>query len=167
MREQAIGHPGQPAGASVKPALSRARRRYIMSLPAPRVVAAVSSCIRPRILAVLAGCELCFVSTGTELVRALHAAPCGLLMVEVHFDESAAAAALRCALACDASIPVVCVRDVPGAKPAYAALNALRMAFGSVGARDFIELWEHPDDMAGNARVRARLEPHLQAISVS
>jgi hypothetical protein len=138
-----------------------------MPSPAPRVVAAVSSGIRTRILAILADCELCFVSTGTELVRALDAAPCALLMVEVHFDESAAAAALRCALACDASFPVVCVRDVPGAKPAHAALNALRMAFGSVGARDFIELWEHPEDEAGNARVRARLERHLQPISVS
>ena len=130
-------------------------------------MAAVSSGIRPRILAILADCEMCFVSTGTELVRALDAAPCALLMVEVHFDESAAAAALRCALACDASFPIVCVRDVPGAKPAHAALNALRMAFGSVGARDFIDLWQHPDDEAGNARVRARLEPHLQAISVA
>src|SRR5687767_1225438 len=138
-----------------------------MPSPVPRVVAAVSSCIRPRIVAVLSGCEVCFVSTGTELVRALDAAPCALLMVEVHFDESAAAAALRCALACEASFPVVCVRDVPGAKPAHAALNVLRLAFGSVGARDFIELWEHPDDEAGNARVRSRLERHLQAISVS
>jgi len=138
-----------------------------MPSPAPRVVAAVSSCIRPRILAVLSGCELCFVSTGTELVRALDAAPCTLLMVEVHFDESAAAAALRCVLACGGSFPVVCVRDVPGAKPAHAALNALHLAFGSVGARDFIELWQHPDDEAGNARVRTRLERHLQAISAS
>ena len=138
-----------------------------MRLPAPRVVAAVSSGIRPRILAVLAGCELCFVSSGSELVSALGAAPCGLLIVEVHFDESAAAAALRCALACEASFPVVCVRDVLGAKPAHAALNALRMALGSIGAPEFIELWEHPNDEAGNARVRARLEPHLQAISAS
>ena len=138
-----------------------------MSLPAPRVVAAVSSCIRPRILAVLTGCEVCFVSTGTQLVRALDAAPCALLMVEVHFDESAAAAALRCVLACKGNFPVVCVRDVPGAKPAHAALNALRMAFGSVGARDFIELWEHPENEAGNALVRARLERHLQPISFS
>ena len=138
-----------------------------MRLPAPRVVAAVSSGIRPRILAVLAGCELCFVSSGSELVSALGAAPCGLLIVEVHFDESAAAAALRCALASEARFPVVCVRDVLGAKPAHAALNALRMALGSIGAPDFIELWEHPDDEAGNARVRARLAPHLQTISPS
>lgn len=138
-----------------------------MPSTAPRVVAAVSSGIRPRILAVLAGCELCFVSSGSELVSALGAGPCGLLIVEVHFDESAAAAALRCALACEASFPVVCVRDVLGAKPAHAALNALRMALGSIGAPDFIELCEHPDDEAGNARVRARLERHLQAIGAS
>jgi hypothetical protein len=138
-----------------------------MPLPAPRVVAAVSSYLRPRILAVLAGRELCFVSTGSELVSALGAAPCGLLIVEVHFDESAAAAALRCALAGEARFPVVCVRDVLGAKPAHAALNALRTTFGSVGARDFIDLWQHPEDEGGNALVRARLERHLQPISVS
>jgi len=137
-----------------------------MPSPAPRVVAAVSSCLRPRILAVLADCEVCFVSTGTELVRALSAAPCALLMVEVHFDESAAAAALRCVFACNGSFPVVCVRDVPGAKPAHAALNALRTTSGSVGARDFIDLWQHPEDEAGNACVRARLQPHLQALNV-
>lgn len=135
-----------------------------MPLPAPRLVAAVSSDIRPRIHAVLAGRDLCFVSSGSELVRALDAAPCGLLMVEVHFEESAAAAALRCALACGASFPVVCVRNVPGAKPAYAALNALRMALGADVACDFIDLWEYPDDEAGNARVRARVERHLHAI---
>lgn len=57
------------------------------------------------------------------------------------------------------------MRDVPGTKPAHAALNALRATLGSLGARDFIELWQHPDDEAGNVCVRSRLQRHLQALN--
>jgi hypothetical protein len=128
-----------------------------MSLPraAPRVVAAVSSEVQPRILAILAGCAVRFVQTGSELVRALDEAHCALMIVEVHFNESTAVAALRCVLSREETFPVVCVRDVPCDKPGYAALNALRAALGGVGAQDFIDLVEHRDDEAGNARVRA------------
>jgi hypothetical protein len=123
-----------------------------------RVVAAVTGEVEPRLRAILAGCVLRFVQTGSELMRALDEARCALLIVEVHYDESAAAAALRCVLSREESFPVVCVRDVPCDKPGYAALNSLRMALGGVGAQDFIDLAEHRDDDAGNARVRARLE---------
>ena len=127
-----------------------------MSLPC--VVAAVSGEIEPRIRAILAGCALRFVHTGSELMRALDEARCALLIVEVHFNESTAAAALRCALSREETFPVACVRDVPSGKPGYAALNALRMALGGNSAQDFIDLAEHLDDEAGNARVRARLQ---------
>ena len=124
----------------------------------PCVVVAVTGEVEPRIRAILAGCALRFVQTGSELMRALDEAPCTLLIVEVHFDESAAAAALRCVRSRQESVPVACVRDVPSGKPGYAALNSLRMALGGVGAQDFIDLAEHRDDEAGNARLRARLE---------
>ena len=127
-----------------------------MSLP--YVIAAVTGEVEPRIRAILAGCALRFVHTGSELMRALDEARCALLIVEVHFNESTAAAALRCALSREETFPVACVRDVPSGKPGYAALSSLRMASGGVGAQDFIDLAEHRDDEAGNARVRARLE---------
>jgi hypothetical protein len=108
----------------------------------PSVVVAVTAEIEPRMRAILAGCALRFVQTGSELVRALDEARCALLIVEVHFDESAAGAALRCVRARQETVPVVCVREVRSGKP-------LRM----VGAEDFIDLAEQRDD-----EVRARLE---------
>jgi hypothetical protein len=112
----------------------------------PSVVVAVTAGIEPRMRAILAGWTLRFVQTGSELMRALDEARCTLLIVEVHFDDSAAVAALRCVRSREEAVPVVCVRDVPSGKP-------LRMA----GAEDFIDLAEHRDDEAGNARVRRRL----------
>ena len=96
-----------------------------LSRAAPRIVAAVNADVRPRIRAILPGCELRFVQTGSELVRALEEAQCTLMIVEVHFDDSSAVAALKCVLAREETFPVVCVRDVPGDKPGYAMLMEL------------------------------------------
>jgi len=75
---------------------------------------------------------------------------------------SAAAAALSYARAREETFPVVCVRDVPFAKPPYAALNALRAILGAAGADAFIDLHAHANDEAGNACARAILEPLLR-----
>lgn len=128
----------------------------------PRIVAAVRSAVQPRIRAIVPACELRFVRNGSELVRALNEAPCDLLIVETHFNESAAAAALSYARAREETFPVVCVRDVPFAKPPYAALNALRAILGAAGADAFIDLHAHANDEAGNACARAILEPLLR-----
>lgn len=127
-------------------------------MSAPRIVAVVTASVQARILAVLQGRELCFVRTGSELVRALDAAPCDLMLVEVHYDEAAAAAALRLACTREETFPVVCVREVPFGKPAHAVLRALRVALGRVATSGFIELSEQPDDAAGNARLADLLE---------
>ena len=138
-----------------------------LSRAAPRIVAAVTADVRPRICAILPGCELRFVQTGSELVRALEEAQCTLMIVEVHFDDSSAVAALKCVLAREETFPVVCVRDVPGDKPGYAMLNALRTALGAMVARKFIDLVEHRDDEVGNACVRAMLMQLLPAESAA
>jgi hypothetical protein len=130
---------------------------------APRVVAAVSGDVQPRIRALLPGCTLRFVRSGSELVHALDEAQCALLIVQVHFDECAALAALRCVIAREQNFPVICVRDVACEKPGHAVLDSLRMALGGVAARLFIDLVEHRDDEAGNARVRAVLMQLLPA----
>jgi hypothetical protein len=128
-----------------------------MSLAAPRVVAAVSDDLQPRIRALLPGCVLRFVQTGSELVRALDEARCEMMIVEVHFDGSSAVAALRCVLAREETFPVVCVRDLPGDRRGHTVLDALRKALRGTVTRDFIDLAEHLDDETGNARVRAML----------
>ena len=121
----------------------------------PRVLATVSPDIQRRVRAILPECELRFVATGTQLVRALDEARCDMVIVEMHFDESAAMAALRLVLLREESFPIVCVRSVPPARPAPPALGALRMA---LGAANFIDLLQYPDDEAANARLRAVLE---------
>lgn len=128
----------------------------------PRVVAAVTADVQPRIRAILSGCDVRFVHSGSDLVRALDEARCQIMIVEVHFNESAAAAALNCVLAREETFPVVCVRDVPADEPGHVALNALRMAVAGVVVRDFIELGEHCDDENGNAHVRGRFERLLE-----
>jgi hypothetical protein len=127
--------------------------------PAPRrVVAVVTGDLQARIRSLFPECDLRFVRSGTDLVRALDEARCEMMVVQVHFNESSAAAALMCVLARAETFPVVCVRDEADAKPAYAALNALRIALGAIVARAFIDLVEHRDDEVGNARVRAMLQ---------
>jgi hypothetical protein len=129
----------------------------ILPRAAPRVVAAVTRDLRSRITAVLPGCELCFVQTGSELVHALDEAHCDLMIVEVHFDDSAAVAALRCVLSREETFPVVCVRNVPFARLGHAALDSLRTALRAVGVAQFIDLLGHPEDQAGNERVGVML----------
>ena len=123
--------------------------------------------MQSRIRAIVPACELRFVRNGSELVHALNEARCDLLIVETHFNESAAATALSYARAHKEIFPVVCVRDVPLAKPPQAALNALRAMLGAAGADAFIDLHAHADDEAGNACARAILEPLLRALRPS
>lgn len=125
---------------------------------APCIVAAVSGDVQRRIRAILPECELRFVHTGSQLVRVLDEAHCDMMIVEVHFDESTALAALKCALSRDGTFPVVCVRGVPFAKLGRPALDALRMALGGLGAQHFIDLLQYADDESGNASVRSMLE---------
>jgi|SRR5688572_337973 hypothetical protein len=133
-------------------------------LPVPRVVAAVGPYVRPRIRAILPRCDLRFVATGSELVQALDEAPCDMMIVEVQFNESAAAAALRCALARDEAFAVMCVRTVPVAVPPHAVLNGLRMVLGgAMPATAFVDLVEYADDEAGNTHVRGIFERLLTA----
>jgi chemotaxis response regulator CheB len=122
------------------------------------VIAAVSSAARPRISAILRGWELRFVDSGSELVKALADRAWDMMILEVHFNRHAAAAALKCALSGNASFPVVCVRHAPFANRGHAALDALRMTLGAVGAHAFVDLLEYAEDEAGNVAARALLE---------
>jgi hypothetical protein len=121
----------------------------------PRVVAAVSPAARQRICNVVPDCELRFVENGDELVREIGC--CDMLIVGAHFDESTAVAAIERVLARRETFPVVCVRGVRSLF-GQRSLHALRMALNELGAQNFIDLLDYPDDDAGNARVRAMLE---------
>jgi hypothetical protein len=128
----------------------------------PRVVAAVGRSLQGRIRAILPDCELRFVVTGAELLRALDREPCDLLIVGLHFDQSSAVQALQRVLARDEAFPVVCVRGLPFSLLSRSALEAARLALSELGAHNFIDLLEFPDDALGNARVRAMLDRLLR-----
>jgi hypothetical protein len=129
----------------------------------PRVVAAVNPEIRPRIRAVLPGCELRFVHTGAELARALDEARCDMLILGLHFDESSAAAAVERVMSREETFPVVCVRGQAFTLLGEKSLEASRLALRALGAHNFIDLLEYPNDALGNARVQAMLERLLPA----
>jgi hypothetical protein len=124
----------------------------------PRVVAAVSPELRERIRSVLPDCELRFVDTGAQLARALDAARCDMLLIGLHFDESTAAGAVERVLAREETFPVVCVHGRTGSLLGERTLEASRVALRALGAHNFIDLLDYPDDALGNARVQAMLE---------
>jgi DNA-binding NtrC family response regulator len=125
---------------------------------APCVVAAVGRNVRRRIRAILPDSELRFVETGAELLRALDENACDLLIIGLHFDQSSAVQALQRVLARDETFPVVCVRGLPFSLLGHSSLEAARLALSELGAHNFIDLLEYPDDALGNERVRTMLE---------
>ena len=125
---------------------------------AARIVAAVTPDVQGRIRAILVDCELRFVHTGAELVRALDEAPCDLVLVGLHFEESSALAALEQVFSREQNCPVVCVRGRPFQRLEERSLHGLRMALGELGVSNFVDLLQYPDDPAGNAHLAADLE---------
>ena len=126
---------------------------------ASRVIVAINAESRLRIRAVLPECDLCFVETEAQLLQALARRRCDMLIVGAHFQESSAVAAIEQVLSRDETIPVVCVRARAFATSlGQPAVDALRMATRALGASNFIDLLDYPDDDTGNARVRRMLE---------
>ena len=107
----------------------------------------------------LADWDLRFVDTAAQLLRELGKGRCDMLIVGTHFQQSTAIAAIEHVLACDRTVPVVCMRCRPFTTPlGKPTLDALRIASRALGARSFIDLLDYADDEAGNARVRAMFE---------
>jgi hypothetical protein len=122
-----------------------------------RLVAAVNPAVRRRIRKVAPKCELRFVENRDELLSEIE--HCDMLILGAHFEESTTVAALERVLARRDSLPVVCVRGVRS-RYGQRSLHALRMALNELGAPNFIDLLDYPDDETGNAQVRALIE-HL------
>jgi hypothetical protein len=119
---------------------------------------AVAPPLQARIRAILRGWELRFAETGAELTSALDEAPCDMVIVGLHFDESSAVAAVQQIFARAANIPVVCVRGLPFNQVPERTLHGLRLALHELGAQNFIDLLEYPNDVVGNTRLAVMLE---------
>lgn len=124
----------------------------------PRVVVAVAPPLQARIRDILRGWELRFVETGAELTVALDEAPYDMVIVSLSFDESSAVAAVQQIFARGAGVPVVCVRGLPFNQLRERTLHGLRLALNELGAENFIDLLQYPNDAAGNARLEAMLQ---------
>jgi chemotaxis response regulator CheB len=123
-----------------------------------RAIVAVSPQLQPRFRVILRGWDVRFAKSGEDLLAALEEAHCDIVIIGLHFDESTAVAALERVLEREETFPVVCVRGVPLRRLRERTLHTLRTTLDELGAREFIDLLEYPDDAVGNARVGAMLE---------
>jgi hypothetical protein len=121
------------------------------------LVASVQQAHR-RLIAILGGHDLTFVSTLTEAEAALRADGFNLIMVGTHFDESKVFDLLRSVKA-DAKysrVPVICFRGIKFAETYDKSLvQIVEMACKEMGAAHFFDLVAFPDDARGNAHVRS------------
>jgi hypothetical protein len=121
------------------------------------LVAAVQQAHR-RLIAILPGHELSFVSTFTDADAALKADGFNLLMVGTQFDESRVFDLLR-SLKADANysrIPVICFRGIKfAATYDKSLLQIVETACKEMGAAHVFDLVAFPDDARGNAHVRS------------
>jgi hypothetical protein len=113
----------------------------------------------PRMSMALASWRITYVDTMGQAVEAL-ARPYDAILVAVRFDESRMFDLLR--YLADKGIskntPVVCYRSRPGPVTSTPlALQAIQVASRSLGA-EFVDLERYPDEVDGNAALRALVE---------
>jgi hypothetical protein len=121
-----------------------------------RVLVASVQQAHSRLIAILAGHELTFVSTFTDADAALKADGFNLIMIGTHFDESRFFDLLRSVKA-DAKysrVPVICFRGIKFAETYdKSLLQIVELACKEMGAAHFFDLVAFADDAEGNAAV--------------
>ncbi len=128
------------------------------------VLVAVSDDARVRLAAILAGRELVFAASVDEVRSLLRRGRVAAVVAGSHFGESTTLELLQALAAGAAPCPVICVQAVPFHHGlGKSTFRAFRTACLELGAKAVVDLLEYPDDEAGNARVRAALEPYLTA----
>jgi hypothetical protein len=133
----------------------------------PRVLAAVSPRAWPRLAAILRDWPTVVVSTREELERALNRQRFDMIIVGMHFDQSAACEVLRFIVKRGVRVPLVCIRALPFERGLGAAsIDAFRLASHELGAHNFLDLLEYPASEAGNRRLRWLLQELLPEASV-
>jgi CheY-like chemotaxis protein len=113
-----------------------------------------------RLLAILSGYELEFVTTLLGAKAALKGNRFDMIMIGVHFDESRMFELVE-HLRADgryADLPVVCFRGIliADSQDSFAG-ESIEIACKALGANSFFDLIAYPDDAMGNAAVRSIL----------
>jgi hypothetical protein len=121
-----------------------------------RVLVADVSVMDPRYAAVLPDAELRFARSMGEANRALAVRDFDLLVTGVQFDESRMFDLLWHLAARPSPTPAVCVRGCQ-IQSGLSSVAGLETAVRALGARDFIDFRDYPDDEHGNAQIRQRI----------
>jgi response regulator of citrate/malate metabolism len=116
-----------------------------------------------RYTAALAGWPLVFVRTMREAHALLEDQRCSLVVIGVYFDDSRMFDLVRFVRNDDIhnEVPIVCVRGSPG----FTAVTTrtLEMAVKALSADAFVDLLHFDDERAGEAALRAVVQPYLRA----
>lgn len=121
-----------------------------------RVLVADVPAMDERYRAILPSAEVRCVRSMGEASRVLDVREFDLLIVGVHFDESRMFELLWLARAKSLATPVVCTRGCQ-IQAALSSVAGLGMAARCLGASDFIDFRDYPDDADGNAGIKQRL----------
>ena len=116
-----------------------------------------------RYAAALAGWPLVFVRTMPEAHAVLERERFSLVVIGVYFDDSRMFDLVRFIRNDDIhnEVPIVCVRGSPG----FTAVTTrtLEMAVKALSADAFVDLLHFDDEHAGDASLRAVVEPYLKS----
>lgn len=124
-----------------------------------RVLMAVSERAGERMSRILAGLDVAPAASLRELVHALRCSSFDLVIVGCHFDGSRATEAVKSALLHAPGVPLACVLAAPFSSTlGEGTVAAFQTAAEELGVDCFVDVTQFPDDVAGNARVRAMLE---------
>jgi len=123
---------------------------------------AVSDDARARFASILGERAVVFAGSVDEVRTVLQRGRVAAVIAGSHFGESSTLELLQQLAARPDPCPVICVQAVPFHHGlGKSTFRAFRAACLELGAKAVIDLLEYPDDEAGNARVRAALEPYL------
>ena len=111
-----------------------------------------------RLTEVLNGHELAFARTLSEAQRALAQGGFDLIVIGVRFDDSRMFDLVRHVRGAGQNeLPVACIRCQRFVSPAL-SIEGLELAAQAAACNLFLDLTKYPDDAAGNAEARKRLE---------
>ena len=125
------------------------------SAPRTSILLATGAEVEERLRRVLAEHELLTARTLRQALDLLERQEFGMVIADVHFDESQMFDLLHHIRISrrDATVPIVCVLGARG-KLSKVLVESLNYAVKAMTANAFLDFAKMPDDEAGNARLR-------------
>lgn len=140
--------------------------RHDVPVKAPRILIAGVPETYGRLSTILANYTPHFANTFHEATAFLKSMVYDLVLIGVHFDESRMFDLLRYLKASDrhAQVLVVCYRATAGAETrTELTMQAVELACRVLGASGFLDLFQFPNEDAGNLALRKLVDQSLAA----